>query len=87
MKLTPGLYKLRSRSRFDPKSVYLVVTSNGKKIYYSINGCAGSPADDYNNIPLDSYELIKKLDRPDIDKIKVVIEWNDDYSIDEGSVN
>ncbi|MEM9859684.1 MAG: hypothetical protein AAF843_20190 [Bacteroidota bacterium] len=77
MKLTPGLYKLRSRNKFDPECVYLHVFGFEKKLYYTINGSAGSPADEYNNIPLDGYELIKKLAHPVVDKAKMTLTWTD----------
>ncbi|MEM8568312.1 MAG: hypothetical protein AAGF85_17760 [Bacteroidota bacterium] len=44
-----------------------------------VNGSDGSPADDYNNIPLDGYELVKKLRQPAMHRTSVTLHWSDPY--------
>lgn len=77
MKLRPGLYKLREKNSFDPQCVYLHVWEVDKNLYYTVNGSAGSPADEYNDIPMYGYELVKQLKLPAVSKATVVLNWTD----------
>ncbi|MEQ8245439.1 hypothetical protein [Fulvivirga sp.] len=77
MKLSPGVYKLRGGYPL-PEHYYLRVQYIGKTIYYDINAGTPSMAQDYNDIPIEGYEIVKKITRPIIKKAEIMIFWTDD---------
>ena len=78
MKLEPGLYKIRSRSLIESHFYLDVVRINGK-IYYAANGGVASEADEFNTIPLEGYEVVKRITKPLlIPKASITLKWTDE---------
>ncbi|REE01052.1 hypothetical protein [Marinoscillum furvescens] len=81
MKLDPGYYKVKRKSRFvgGVTCHYLRVYVEGKKKYIQFDHGLPQEAEDQEDEIIHGYMIVKKITRPvEVKKIQVSVEWQDE---------
>ena len=78
MRLETGRYKVRDVG-LRKQHAYLDVYQYEGRIYYSINGGVPSEAPNLECVPLEGYEIIKKLTKdPQATRVRTTLTWQDE---------